>query len=100
MMEFGQMDPSDWPKSTDKLPANARIALTRLKRAMDENAGAEGERSAEIILDRTEGKVDQTLNLRRAEAPLSLPEAAEIVRRAGIEGEVVPPGLDAPPDTF
>ena len=51
MAEFGEMDPCQWPdESSDRLPANARIALARLRRAMVEDGG---EHSTKIILEST-----------------------------------------------
>ena len=34
MARYGEIDPKLWPKENDSLPANARIALARLRHAM------------------------------------------------------------------
>ena len=59
MMEYGQKPPEKWPSgpALEKLPGNAVIALARLRAARRER---DGEKSTEIILDRTEGAVAQT----------------------------------------
>lgn len=54
MVELGQMGELPDP---DTLPVNGRIAHARLKAAM----GEDGERSTEIVLDRTEMKQPETV---------------------------------------
>ena len=61
MLELGQSPNVLTPEQVDKLPYNGKVAWARLKRAAKLDAGSEGERSAEILLDRTEGSVAQTL---------------------------------------
>lgn len=95
LVELGQLPPSEWPDPA-RLPANAQIAMARLKRAM----GEDGERAAEIVLDRTEGGVNRTLHLTANQdaPPMSLREAAKLIRQAGLGGPDEAPGL-APPDS-
>lgn len=78
MVELGQLPPSEWPDPA-RLPANAQTAMARLKRAMEDD----GERAAEIVLDRTEGGVSRTLHLtaNQEALPMSLAEAAAIIRQ-------------------
>lgn len=75
MAELGEMAPSEWPKIEKTLPANGLIALARIKAAM----GKGGEKSTEIIQDRTEGKVVQPVSGEITETKrivLIFPEAA------------------------
>ena len=58
MARYGEIDPKLWPKENDSLPANARIALARLRHAMT----ARGLHDTALIQDRTEGSVPQNLD--------------------------------------
>lgn len=59
MTEFGEMTPTEFAKVRIKqLPMNGQIALARMRAAMQVRGG---ERSTEIVQDRTEGKVSQPL---------------------------------------
>jgi hypothetical protein len=72
MQEFGQMDPAEWPDTKSKnLPANARIALMRLKCAMK----AYGTRDTEIVM----GPEEKTLILKTDDPPLTLEEAKAVI---------------------
>ena len=72
LIELGQM--TELPDA-DTLPMNGRIALARIKSAMEPG----GERSTEIILDRTEGK-QTDIKLLTPPAPEMTPEEkAEIM---------------------
>ncbi len=97
MAEFGEMDPADWPdEKSGKLAANARIALARLRRALVENGG---ERSTEIVIDRTEGAVvaepSAPMLSQIAAAILALKAAGVAIRRP-IEAETVSAEMDKP----
>ena len=63
MVELGQLPDGLTQAQVDKLPYNGKVAWARLKRAAKLDAGSEGERSAEILLDRTEGGVDKKTTL-------------------------------------
>jgi len=63
MVELGQSSEVLTPEQVDELPYNGKVAWARLRRAAQLNAGSEGERSAEILLDRTEGGVDKKTTL-------------------------------------
>ena len=63
MVELGQSPEPLTQAQIDKLPYNGKVAWARLKRAAKIDAGSEGERSAEILLDRTEGGVDKKTTL-------------------------------------
>lgn len=80
MAEFGDMEPSKWPsaKRLEKMPANASIALARLRKARM----ADGIRDTELILDRTEGAV-----VAEPAAPMIQSIAAAILalKAAGVE---------------
>ena len=79
LVEFGQMSPEDWPDPAN-LPANARIAISQLRRAMSEEDGLP---AAQWAADRVEGGVDRTIRLTRKEEPtMSAEEAMKIIRDA------------------
>ena len=60
MVELGQLTQTQLKKAERGLPVNGKIALARIRAAM--NAGSkQGNGATEIILDRTEGKVVQKL---------------------------------------
>ena len=63
MVELGQSPTVLTDAQVDKLPYHGKVAWARLKRAAKLDAGSEGERSAEILLDRTEGGVDKKTTL-------------------------------------
>ncbi len=90
MAQYGDLPPSKWPtaKQLEKLPANASIALARLKKARR----YDGIRDTELILDRTEGAVVPEPSLpmlsQIAAAILAL-KAAGVEVRKPIEAEVV-----------
>ncbi|MFI5350905.1 MAG: hypothetical protein ACHQ2Z_15265 [Elusimicrobiota bacterium] len=87
------MPPSKWPskKQLEEMPANASIALARLRRALVENGG---ERSTEIVIDRTEGAVTaepSTPMLSQIAAAIFALKAAGVQLRpvpTAIEGEI------------
>lgn len=75
MAELGEMTPAQLAKVSPSLPVNGKIALARIQSAM----GRGGEKSTEMILDRTEGKVVQPLSAAITETKrivLIFPEAA------------------------
>jgi hypothetical protein len=80
MVELGQSPKSLTQEQVDKLPYNGKVAWARLKRAAKLDAGSEGERSAEILLDRTEGGVDKktTLTIRGDVASLPIETQKEL----------------------
>ena len=89
MAEFGDMPPSKWPKP-DKLPANGRIAMARVLKAMTQD----GIKDTELILDRTEGAViaePSVPMLSQIAAAILALKAAGVALRKPIEAEVVPP---------
>lgn len=60
MAELGEMSEAELRKIARKLPVNGKIALARMRAAM--NPGSkQGNGATEMILDRTEGKVAQKL---------------------------------------
>ena len=63
MVELGQSPKVLTESQVEALPYNGKVAWARLKRAAKLDAGSEGERSAEILLDRTEGGVDKKTTL-------------------------------------
>ncbi len=92
---YGDMDPKDWPEEgASGLPANARIALAQLRRAMDQ---LDGLPAAVWAADRVEGGVDRTVHLTHKQEPTMSPEqvAAEL-RNAGLTG----PGENLKLDEF
>ena len=96
MMELGQMRPDEWAKLEPTLPANGLIALARIRRALAE----EGDRAAEILLDRTEGSVTQVHEVHPG-AGMSPEEidakwANRASRAAGLDAAGIPQALPAP----
>lgn len=106
MSEFGDMEPSKWPsaKRLEKMPANASIALARLKKARMED----GIRDTELILDRTEGAVvaepsapmlsqiaAAILALKAAGVEIRKPIEAELVQSASVVHDVPEEDYDA-----
>ena len=81
------MPVEQWPATEEqitKLPGNARIALAQLRRAMEQEDGLP---AAMWAADRVEGGVDRTVHLTHKQEPtMSLEDAAEIVRRAKLDG--------------
>lgn len=76
MLELGAMSVAELTKIKPTLPVNGLIALARIKSSL----GLGGERSTEIILDRTEGKVVQPIEGEIKETKrivLIFPEAAQ-----------------------
>ena len=57
MAELGELSDEQLRRIEKTLPANGKIALARIRAAM----GLGGERSTEIVLERTEGKVPQPI---------------------------------------
>ncbi len=91
MAEFGEVPPSRWPnkKQLEKMPANASIALARVRRA----ATANGLRDTELVLNRTEGAVTAEPSapmLEQIAAAIIAMKAAGVTVRAPIEAEVIP----------
>lgn len=60
MAELGEMTPAELKRVERKLPVNGKIAMARIRVAMDSRS-KHGNGATEIILDRTEGKVAQKL---------------------------------------
>src|SRR5258708_7880024 len=57
MAEIGQLDKLPKPKT---LCINGQLAIARIKKALTPN----GDRAAEIIIERTEGPLDRNINLK------------------------------------
>lgn len=64
MRELGEMDKLPAP---EKLTINGRIALARIKQAMKENFGTA---DANLIIERTEGKMPQRIEVNTPTIPL------------------------------
>ena len=93
LAEFGEIPSKLWPVKDspewDALPGNAQIALSQLRRGMDQEDGLP---AAMWAADRVEGGVDRTVHLtHKAEPTMSLEDAAEMVRQAKL---LAPPGVE------
>lgn len=84
MAEFGDMPPEKWP-NPKTLSANGRIALARVREAM----AKQGLRATELILNRTEGALEQAPSLPMlqgiAAAILALKAAGVTLRKEPID---------------
>jgi len=82
LVRYGQEPVRDWPKpgteEFDSLPGNAQIAIKALLLAVE---GGEGSTAAAWVVDRVEGKAEQSVTLRAQPVPtMSLEQAAEIAK--------------------
>lgn len=95
------MPPEKWPspKRLEKMPANASIALARLKKARQ----MDGVRDTELILDRTEGAVTAEPSVPMlqaiAAAIIALKAAGVDVKRASLAAEAVETVMQLPAPT-
>lgn len=102
MAEFGEVPPSKWPKKDklSKMPANARIAIVRLRKALD--ADKLGLANAEYVEPRQRpvdgDEAPRTPMLEQiAAAILALKAAGIDVRRQALANEAVEAVMQLPP---